>query len=39
LHASGGAWAGLGAGTGLLESRVVNLHVEGRGAARLARVG
>jgi hypothetical protein len=39
LHASGGAWAGLGAGTGLLESRVVDLHVEGRGAARLARVG
>ena len=39
LHASCGEWTGLGVGTGLLESRVVDVRVEGRGAPLLARVG
>lgn len=38
LHADGGEWHGLTAGAGLLAERVVNVRVEGHGAAAHTRV-
>jgi hypothetical protein len=41
LHVGGGAWSGLGAGSGLLAERTIDLDAEGTGIKRrqLARVG
>ena len=39
LHAQGGAWSGLAAGVGLLTSRALDVHVEGKGVRSYARAG
>ena len=39
VRAVGGAWPGLGAGSGVLGERVVQVHVEGRGAAARGSTG
>jgi len=39
IHTGRCAWSGLGAGTGLLDTRDLRIDVEGKGARKLARAG
>lgn len=39
VHAGRCTWSGLGVGTGLLDTRDVNIEVEGKGARKFARAG